>query len=61
MLPLANYKKCPLAFRDLVKKTGLTQKEISEKIGVTERTVRNYVRYGAPYCVYVLVYRINHD
>ena len=58
MLPLANYKKSPSIFRNLVEKTGLTQKELSLKIGVTERTVRNYVRYGAPYCVYVTVWRI---
>jgi len=51
MKPDSRQHKDAEYFRILVKKTGLTQLEISKKLGVTERSIRRYVANGAPYCI----------
>lgn len=38
-------------FRALVAKTNMSQTLIAKKIGVTDRSMRRYIKNGAPYLV----------
>lgn len=51
MKPNSKQAKDVFYFREIVSRTGLSQSEIAKKIGVTDRTMRNYVKFGAPYLV----------
>ena len=51
MKPDSKQKKDANYFRILVKKTGLTQSELSKTLDISDRSIRNYLKHGAPYCV----------
>lgn len=38
-------------FRALVVKTNMSHVQIAKKIGVTDRSIRRYVKNGAPYLI----------
>ena len=49
MKPDSRQQKDVIYFREIVFKTRLSQKQIAKRIGVTDRTMRNYLKLGAPY------------
>lgn len=51
MKPDCRQRKDKDYFREIVRKTNLSQCDIACRIGVTSRTMRNYMRNGAPYVV----------
>lgn len=51
MKPNSKQAKDVFYFREIVLKTGLSQSEIARRIGVRDRTMRNYMKYGPPYLV----------
>lgn len=51
MQPDAKQHKDADYFRALVAKTNMPNSQIAKRIGVTDRSIRRYVKNGAPYLV----------
>ena len=63
MRPDAKQHKDADYFRALVAKTNMTHSQIAKRIGVTDRSIRRYVKNGSPYpiqfAVECLIYGID--
>ena len=51
MKPDAKQHKDADYFRALVAKSNMSNSRIAKKIGVSDRSIRRYLKHGAPYCI----------